>query len=147
MKNMKHLVKRALTSWSNAQPSTTQIDLARTILNTQEFSLWASMQGRDKRHSLDVLERFMQLCPDAEIAALRGALLHDVGKVSANLGWGLRIVATAFGPLHPRLRTYLDHEAIGARMLGEISEELTIELVGGSSVGHVSDALRQADNI
>jgi hypothetical protein len=147
MKNINHLVKRAVTSWSNTRPSAQQIDFVRVILNPQEFSLWNSMQGRDMRHSLQVYQRFMSLCPEAGRAAQRGALLHDVGKIPADLGWGLRIVATMFGPLHPRLKRYLHHEEIGAHMLDGISEQITIEMVSGSATGIIYDALQQADNI
>jgi hypothetical protein len=147
MKNVSHLVKRAVTSWSNAQPSPDEIRFVRGVLNPPEFSLWMSMQGRDMRHSLQVYWRFIQLCPEADLAARRGALLHDVGKISADIGWGMRIVATLFGPLHPRLRKYLEHEIIGVHLLDGISERLTIDLVGGSSIGHIADALRQADDI
>jgi len=147
MNDRMHLVRRAISSFSNAVPLAEHIDIVRSVLNPAEYSLWSSMQGRDKRHSVQVYQRFMHLCPDAEVSAQRGALLHDVGKIQANLGWLMRIIATLLGPLNARMRLYLDHEMIGARMLADISEPLTTQLVGGAFVPGVSDALKQADNI
>jgi hypothetical protein len=140
-----HLVKRALGSFSNAEPSETTA--AQSVLNRAEFELWQSMQGRDKSHSLVVLQRFDDICPTATREERAAALLHDVGKNFANLGWFARIVATVIGPRCLRFHLYHDHENLGAQLLDGISDNRTISLVAGSATDDVMTALRSADQI
>lgn len=147
-----HLARRAVTSFSNSEPN--EVDLARVaeILSSAEFDLWQLMQGRDKRHSIEVLCRFDELCPEATTEERAAALLHDVGKSACDLGWFGRIVATLVGPRSPRLRTYLDHESIGVQMLTGVSQQRTIDLISGaagtgSDVDSVHEMLLRADDI
>ena len=140
-----HLAKRALSSLSNSEPQ--KVDAARSILNPREFTLWNSMQGRDKSHSLQVLSRFEVSCPDASREEKAAALLHDVGKIRSDLGWLLRIVATLVGARSRRMTDYLAHEQIGAEMLTPISDARTVELVGGVANDPVARILRDADDI
>ena len=140
-----HLVKRALSSLSNKRPDDDGI--ARSIVNSEELTLWRSMQGRDQTHSLQVLSRFVILCPDATRVEKAAALLHDVGKTKSDLGWVLRIVATLVGSRGTRMAEYHAHERIGAQMLMPISDPRTIELVGGDVDDCVSRCLREADDI
>lgn len=121
--------------------------MARDVLNDDEFALWTSMQGRDQVHSLHVLSRFTVLHSGATRAENAAALLHDVGKTSADLGWFLRIVATLVGARGRRFTEYHDHERIGAELLGGISDTRTVELVHGVVDDEVAFALRDADNI
>jgi HD domain len=140
-----HLLKRALSSFSNAEPR--EITTALDVLSPAEFELWQTMQGRDKTHSLAVLQRFDEICPAALRAERAAALLHDVGKTFANLGWLARIVATITGPRGFRFHLYHDHENLGAQMLSGISDDRTITLVAGTATDHVMVALRSADQI
>ena len=118
-----------------------------TVLNSDEMKLWQSMQGRDQSHSLIVLERFERLCPVATQTEKAAALLHDLGKTRSGLGWFMRILATLVGSRGERFAEYHDHERIGAEMLQQISDERTIELVGGKAIDSVAVALRDADDI
>ena len=140
-----HLVKRALSSFSNRLPH--DVNRAIAVLDSDEMQLWQSMQGRDQSHSLIVLERFERFCPDATQAEKAAALLHDLGKTRSGLGWFTRILATLVGSRGVRFAEYHDHERIGAEMLLQISHARTIELVSGTATDAVADALRDADDI
>lgn len=140
-----HLAKRAVSSFSNRLPQ--DVSRASTVLNSDEMKLWQSMQGRDQSHSLVVLERFERCCPGATQTEKAAALLHDLGKTRSGLGWFMRILATLVGSRGVRFAEYHDHERIGAEMLQQISDQRTIELVGGTATDSVADALRDADDI
>jgi hypothetical protein len=105
------------------------------------------MPGRDQRHSIEVLKRFLVLYPEATRAQGAAALLHDVGKVQSGLGWFGRIVATVVGPRTKRFRLYHLHEELGAGMLWGVSEAETVALVRGEGSVLVVAALLEADNI
>jgi len=140
-----HLVKRALSSFSNQLPR--DVSPAREILNVDEFVLWSSMQGRDQVHSLQVLSRFVLSQPSATRAERAAALLHDIGKKASDLGWALRILATLVGKRGDRFSDYHNHERIGGEMLNEVSDVRTVALVSGRANDAVSRALRDADDI
>lgn len=147
MKKLWHLVKRAVTSFSNDPLSGTDVQRVERILLLEEFELWWSMAPRDQRHSLQVHERFMRLYPPAKRTEQAAALLHDVGKTASELGWLMRIAATVVGPRSKRFATYHDHENIAVQMLSGKSDERTLDLVGGTAVDVVMQALRDADEI
>ena len=154
MTKLVHLVKRFATSLDRRDLSQFEIDSARAVLTPREFELWFQMSLSDKKHSLTVHRRFSDLMPNAEIAAVRASLLHDVGKTKSNLGVLSRVVATIIGSRGKRFSQYHDHEALGAQMLREIgSEETTCQLVAGlisdddSSLAKYIAALRSADDI
>lgn len=149
-----HLVKRFATSLDRRDLSQFEIDSARAVLAPREFELWSQMSLSDKKHSLTVHKRFLNLMPMAEPAAVRASLLHDVGKTKSNLGVFSRVVATIVGSKGKRFSQYHDHELIGAEMLRKIgSHETTCRLVGGSLDENEGDlnkyfaALRSADEI
>jgi len=89
----------------------------------------------------------MGFYPPAKRTEQAAALLHDIGKTVSDLGWLMRIIATLVGPRGVRFAMYHDHENLGVQMLQGISEQRTLDLIGGSvdDVGMV--ALRNADNI
>lgn len=140
-----HLVRRAVTSWNNSALNADEQARAAKWLLPEELALWQKMQPRDCRHSLVVQERFLGLCPDAQRQEHAAALLHDVGKITSNLSWGLRILATLIGPRGQRFRDYHNHEKLGAELLEDISEQRTIALVSGSVYDQVARALHEAD--
>lgn len=142
-----HLVRRALTSINNSVLTDDEIAVARPWLSAEEFDLWLSMSPRDCRHSLEVHSRFSDLCPTASPDERAAALLHDVGKISSQLNWTLRIVATVVGPRGARFAEYHNHAFVGAQMLQGISSARTIELVAERVDDDVSRALYAADNI
>lgn len=147
MKKLWHLIKRAVTSYSNDPLSGADVERAERLLLTQEFELWWSMPPRDQRHSLQVYERFMRFYPPAKRTEQAAALLHDVGKTVAGLGWFMRIVATLVGPRGAVFALYHDHENIAVQMLQGISEQRTLDLIGGRADDVVMIALRDADEI
>ena len=146
MKRLWHLIKRAVTSFSNDPLSGADVQRVERLLLLPEFELWWTMQPRDQRHSLQVYERFMRLYPPAKRTEQAAALLHDIGKTVSDLGWFMRIVATLVGPRGARFAMYHDHENLGAQMLRDISEQRTIDLVAGSADDVVMVALKNADN-
>ncbi len=117
------------------------------MLTDAEYALWSGMQGRDQRHSLEVLMRFDELLPDASRTQRAAALLHDVGKTASGLGWTMRVVATLVGPRGHRFALYHDHERIGAEMLRTVSDPETVGLVSGHGDEAVVRLLREADDI
>lgn len=117
------------------------------MLTDAEYALWTQMQGRDQRHSLQVLARFDELVPGASRARRAAALLHDVGKTASGLGWTMRVVATLVGPRGHRFALYHDHERIGAEMLRTVSDPETVGLVSGHGDETVVRLLRQADDV
>lgn len=147
MKKLWHLIKRAVTSYSNDPLSGADVERAERLLLTQEFELWWSMPPRDQRHSLQVYERFMRFYPPAKRTEQAAALLHDVGKTVAGLGWFMRIVATLVGPRGAVFALYHGHENIAVQMLQGISEQRTLDLIGGRVDDVVMIALRDADEI
>ncbi|MCE2817952.1 MAG: HD domain-containing protein [Ilumatobacteraceae bacterium] len=147
MKKLWHLVKRAVTSFSNDPLSGEDVERVERLLLLPEFELWWSMQPRDQRHSLQVYERFMRFYPPAKRTEQAAALLHDIGKTVSGLGWFMRIIATLVGSRGIRFTMYHDHEKLGAQMLQGKSDQRTIDLVGGTIDDVVIVALRNADNI
>lgn len=147
MKKLWHLVKRAVTSFSNDPLSGEDVERVERLLLLPEFELWWSMQPRDQRHSLQVYERFMRFYPPAKRTEQAAALLHDIGKTVSDLGWFMRIIATLVGSRGIRFTMYHDHENLGAQMLQGKSDQRTIDLVAGTADDVVMTALRDADCI
>jgi hypothetical protein len=134
-------------SLSNEPLSGADVERAERLLLPQEFELWWSMPPRDQRHSLQVHERFIRFYPPAKRTEQAAALLHDVGKTVSDLGWFMRIVATIVGSRGAAFVMYHDHENIAVQMLQGISEQRTLDLIGGAIDDAVMVALRQADEI
>lgn len=146
MGGVTHLVRRFLGSLSRAEPSEAHTAWARGWLTDAEWECWQSMQVQDRRHSLEVARRFVDVRPAASRAEMAAALLHDVGKQQSRLGTLARVTATVVGPRTRRFRQYHDHEALGAAMLASAgSDRVTVELVLGR--GAAADALRAADDL
>jgi hypothetical protein len=126
----RHLAARFVTSLSPSPPPVAAEVWADRHLLDGERRLWVQMSNQDRRHSATVAARFAAARPGATRAEIAGALLHDVGKIECSLGTFGRVVATVVGPRTPTLRTYHDHEAIGAALADAAgSEPATVELV------------------
>ncbi|MBI3256654.1 MAG: hypothetical protein HYZ59_02575 [Actinobacteria bacterium] len=84
---------------------------ALSMLLPGEQVLWRQMSGADQRHSAGVARRVERaLGAEASRPVLAAALLHDVGKIEADLGtWG-RVAATLVGLVvgRDRARTWVD---------------------------------------
>ena len=148
MSKISHLAKRFVLSLVPSQVQEIERQWVHSVLTPSEFDLWNKMMAQDRQHSVLVGRRFMKSRPTSNSAEIAGALLHDVGKSAARLGTLARVVATLVGSRTNRFCQYHDHEAIGAAMLRSIgSDEITIEMVEGSCVGELRQALSRADDI
>ena len=113
-------------------------------LTAGERALWIQLSNQDRRHSVAVARRFVDVRPQASAAEIAAALLHDVGKIDCRLGTFQRVVATLIGPRTPRYRSYHLHEEIGARMAAHVgSDPATVELIAGR--GPAFDDLESVD--
>ena len=148
-----HLAKRFFGALGRAPIGESQIELVQTTLLDSEFALWSAMMSIDKKHSIKVMSRFMQIYPQATATQVRASLLHDVGKLESNLSVFARVLATIVGERGSRFAKYHAHEKIGAQMLRQAgSDEETWQLVAGEvsdspQLQTVLAALRQADEI
>ena len=149
MNNLLHLAKRFVLALDRRELSQSSLDSARDVLLPREFEIWSNMPLIDQKHSVLVMRRFLDRVPNAEVAAVRASLLHDVGKTKSNLGVCGRVAATIVGSRGERFSSYHDHETIGARILREIgSDETTWRLVVGESANpEILQALHEADSI
>jgi hypothetical protein len=104
--------------------------------------LWNSLSAADRRHSIGVARETIRLLGDAPRPVVAAALLHDAGKVDAQLGTFGRVIATlcakiagremapawaAKSGFTRRVGLYLQHDELGAvrlELLG--SDPLTI---------------------
>jgi putative nucleotidyltransferase with HDIG domain len=123
-----------------------EIHVVRSLLTDREVLLFTAMQGRDRRHSMDMvrwLERHALSMPSDTLLA--AALLHDVGKGSL-IVWD-RVAFVLLGAVSQRLRRWLGredgwrwqhalwrlehHARIGAEMLTAAgTDPRVVELVG-----------------
>jgi hypothetical protein len=148
-----HLAKRFFGALGRAPIGESQIELVQATLLDSEFALWSAMMPMDKKHSIKVMSRFMQIYPQATAAQVRASLLHDVGKLESNLSVFARVLATIVGERGSRFAKYHAHEKIGAQMLRQAgSDEETWQLVAGEvsdspQLRTVLAALQQADEI
>ena len=148
-----HLAKRFFGALGRTPIGDSQIALVQTTLLDSEFALWSAMMPIDKKHSIKVMSRFMQIYPQATATQVRASLLHDVGKLESNLSVFERVLATIVGERGSRFAKYHAHEKIGAQMLRQAgSDEETWQLVAGEvsdspQLRTVLAALQQADAI
>jgi hypothetical protein len=137
-----HLARRFAGSLSRAAPAPAEEAWAERVLLPGERGLWRRMSRADRRHALGVARRVEssalgrpgeQEDTGVQRAVLAAALLHDVGKLDADLGTFGRVGATlagTFGGLRRARRweelggwrgragRYLRHDHRGAAMLG-----------------------------
>ncbi len=141
-----HLIRRTAHSlWPSL--SEDDLQLVHDVLSEDELAMWSAMQVADQAHSVTVLRRLDEQMPSARHTVRCAALLHDVGKSVARLSTVGRITATLFGPRTTRMRAYLAHEEIGARMLEGVSDPMTVALLAGRGPEELIDALRRADDV
>ncbi len=168
-----HLATRFVGSLRPGPPSRHDEAWALSWCLPGESALWRRMTPADRRHAVGVARRTVELLGGeaaASRAVLAAALLHDVGKVEAELGTAGRVWATVAatvggerawrGPLDghgrpSRVRRYLHHDELGARLLaGAGSDPLTVAWAGehhrppeGWTVPRrIGEALKAADD-
>lgn len=149
--SLSHLAVRFLTAlWPGGPPKSSEL-WALEMLLPGEQRLWWQMSGPDRRHGIAVARRTVRALegngtevPREVVAA---ALLHDIGKVEARLGTFARVGVTLLAMmagrqrlvgergdkevahgLRERVRLYLAHDKVGARLLRLAgSHEVTAE--------------------
>ena len=141
-----HLLKRWAGSLNRRPIPEDQRAVVSTLLTPGEYGLWQAMRIEDRRHSLIVYRRYRSLRPLGARAEYAAALLHDVGKVAADIGTFARVLATLVGPRGARFRAYHDHEALGSAMAEDIhADPLTVAMIRGDGPAELMDALSRAD--
>jgi len=86
-----------------------EIQVVRSQLTDRELLLFTAMQGRDRRHSMDMVRWLLRHAPEEPSDDLiAAALLHDVGKGSL-IVWD-RVAFVLLGALSVRLRRWAGRE-------------------------------------
>lgn len=143
---LRHLVRRTIESIGSHEPSSSDAAWVRSLLTDEEHVLWDRLHPRDRRHSVGVARRFVQLEPTAPAPAVAGALLHDIGKVDAPSSVIVRILTTVCGPRTPAMRRLAEHEHRGLELLHQVdAHPLTVATASG--LGPWGTALLQADHL
>jgi len=128
-----HLTRRFFGALRPGGPPEIDRAWVESVLSEAEYALWRRQYGPDRRHTASVAREVeRRLGHEASPAVLAAALLHDIGKIDADLGtWG-RVVATLSAKVAGRdtaklwskssgftrrVGLYLQHPEIGADML------------------------------
>lgn len=144
--SIRHLARRTFESIGSHEPTPSDQAWVRSLLTDEEHLLWDRLHPRDRRHSVGVARRFVQLEPNAPATAVAGALLHDIGKVDASGSIIVRIVATVCGPRTSSLRRLKEHERHGLELLHQVdAHPLTIATASG--LGPWGPTLLKADHL
>ncbi|MFT7645602.1 MAG: hypothetical protein ACI8Y4_000333 [Candidatus Poriferisodalaceae bacterium] len=102
MRRVLHLVRRFCVSLRRRTASEFDLSWVEAHLTTGEWQLFEQMSGSDQAHSVDVARRVAAaLGETASFAVLAAALMHDVGKIEADSGVAIRVVATLVEPVVP----------------------------------------------
>ena len=148
MRHVFHLVKRFTSSWSRKDVTEDELNMVRSLLTASEFNLWNQFSIADRRHSVEVTQRFAVLLPGASREQRAGVLLHDIGKIQSNLSTLMRVGASLVGPRTKRFRLYHQHEEIGVTMLRHAGSHAdVIAVLNQTCNAEVAAAFRAADNI
>ena len=148
MRHVFHLVKRFSSSWSRKDVTEDELNMVRSLLTASEFNLWNQFSIADRRHSVEVAQRFAVLLPGATREQRAGVLMHDIGKIQSNLSTLTRVCATLVGPRTKRFRLYHQHEEIGITMLRHAGSHAdVIAVLNQTCNAEVASAFRSADNI
>ena len=148
MKHLAHLMKRFVSSWSRDDATEDELNMVRSTLTATEFNLWRQFSIADRRHSVEVAQRFAVLLPGASREHRAGVLLHDIGKVQSNLSTLMRVVATVAGPRTKQFALYHQHEEIGVTMLRHAGSHVdVIAVLNQTCNAELAAAFRSADNV
>ena len=99
MTSLVHLARRFAASLTPRPPVASDREWALSLLSPAEADLWQRMAVQDRRHSILVARRFLELCEAPVREEVAAALLHDVGKLASGLGTFRRVLATVIGGL------------------------------------------------
>lgn len=138
-----HLARRFFGALRPGGPPEADRAWVESVLSEAEYVLWQRQYGPDRRHTAAVAREVeTRLGHEATRPVVAAALLHDIGKIDADLGtWG-RVIATLSAKVAGRdtarlwikstgftrrVGLYLHHPEIGADMLEMAqSDPLTI---------------------
>ncbi len=144
-----HLARRWWTSLDRSPLSSGDVEFVRGVLLESEWELWSRLDLADRRHSVIVARRFVEMAPDCGSAEVAAALLHDVGKSVASLSTSGRVIATIVAPIvRPRrFEAYYRHEEIGLDLCRSAgSRERTLALLSDVN-DPAGEILRRADDL
>lgn len=117
---IRHLARRFFGHLRARPLAPAEQDTVAAALPEALAELFFRQSPADQRHALAVADRVRRARPDDD-AAFVAALLHDVGKVEADVGPIARSIATIMDalrlPLPHSWRRYRRHGEIGAHML------------------------------
>ena len=148
MSHIAHLAKRFVSSLSRRDVTEDELNMVRSTLTASEFNVWNQFSVADRRHSVEVVQRFAVMLPEASREHRAGVLLHDIGKVQSNLSTLMRVIATLVGPRTKRFSLYHQHEEIGITMLRHAGSHAdVIAVLNQTCSAEVAAAFRSADNI
>jgi hypothetical protein len=148
MRHLTHLVKRFVLSWSRNDVTEDELNMVRSTLTSSEFNLWNQFSVADRRHSVEVAQRFAVFLPEASREHRAGVLMHDIGKIQSKLSTLMRVCATVVGPRTKRFALYHQHEEIGITMLRHAGSHAdVIAVMNQACNAEVAAAFRSADNI
>jgi hypothetical protein len=101
MKRGLHLARRFFVSLWPAPVRARDVEWAESFLEPSERSLWLQLRRADRRHTIAVargVERTLATTSNAgDHRWMAAALLHDIGKLDADLGVFARVGATLAG--------------------------------------------------
>jgi len=101
MSRAAHLTRRFFGALRPAGPSARDIEWVSEVLDPAELDLWQRMPAHDRRHAVGVARRVDAALASTDQAGdprwLAAALLHDIGKLDAELGVLGRVGATLAG--------------------------------------------------
>lgn len=161
-----HLVRRFIGSLSPVPLRAEDEAWALAQLGPGERQLWQRMPRADQKHAVGVARTVAERLGAPDRPVLAAALLHDIGKVDADLGTFGRVGATLVGRrrgakwrdspgLRGRVGRYLHHDGIGAALLEDAgADALTVAWArehhrperDWTVPGHVGRVLRDADD-
>jgi len=117
-----HLVGRFFGHLRAQPPGPEDQSFVHDYLDGPCAELFWAQSFPDQRHAVDVARRVSIALPD-DPGAVEAALVHDIGKLQANIGAVSRSIATVLDaacmPMTPRMRTYREHGQHGAAALEE----------------------------
>jgi hypothetical protein len=133
---VRHLLARFVATLRAVPPSPQDERWATDRLSPAAAALWARQGDGDRRHSVAVARRVLAAAPDAPDWVIAAALLHDVGKIDADLGVSGRVLATLLSACRVRnapaaLGRHLRYPATGAALLAAAGEPAEVAAWAG----------------